>query len=259
MKEIVTQNNVQPPKKDHTTLITYGVLTLIVAIGIIIWFFYFRIDESKVDDFATSLQKDEELSKYFSEYLIIKNDHSETTNYEEYKLIPYIFSAYTTDEFNDMSIQEKQQITLKLVDTIDYQGWIRCGYNNKICDIQSLMVNSKDNDNNELFSYDFKTTNFQYGMYDGDDLEFVEIEDYIESDEDAQLTEQQLQDKIDENTKNPGNVRIGMTKEEVLTEGWGRPNDINKTTNAYGTSEQWVYDNYNYLYFDDGVLTSIQN
>lgn len=54
-------------------------------------------------------------------------------------------------------------------------------------------------------------------------------------------------------------VRIGMTKQDVLDSSWGAPNDINKTTNEYGTSEQWCYNNYNYLYFEDGILTSIQN
>lgn len=54
-------------------------------------------------------------------------------------------------------------------------------------------------------------------------------------------------------------VRIGMTKEEVLMSNWGEPKDINKTTNAYGTSEQWVYRNNNYLYFEDGILVTIQN
>jgi hypothetical protein len=50
-----------------------------------------------------------------------------------------------------------------------------------------------------------------------------------------------------------------MTKEEVLIEGWGKPIDINRTISKYGTSEQWVYDGYKYLYFEDGVLTTIQD
>jgi hypothetical protein len=54
-------------------------------------------------------------------------------------------------------------------------------------------------------------------------------------------------------------VRIGMTQAEVLASSWGRPDDINKTTTAYGTSEQWVYGHRNYLYFRNGILTTIQN
>jgi hypothetical protein len=57
----------------------------------------------------------------------------------------------------------------------------------------------------------------------------------------------------------PG-ARIGMTAEQVLKEtSWGKPRSINRTTTAYGTREQWVYGNSNYLYFTNGVLTSIQN
>jgi hypothetical protein len=57
-----------------------------------------------------------------------------------------------------------------------------------------------------------------------------------------------------------GSVRLGMTEDQAIA-GWGRPNDINRTTGAWGVHEQWVYGEYggNYLYFEDGLLTSIQN
>ena len=54
-------------------------------------------------------------------------------------------------------------------------------------------------------------------------------------------------------------VNIGMTMQQVLDSMWGEPEKINKTTTAYGTSEQWVYPNNNYLYFENGILTAIQN
>ena len=53
-------------------------------------------------------------------------------------------------------------------------------------------------------------------------------------------------------------VHLGMTREDVLASSWGRPRKVNTTTNVYGTREQWVYDG-GYLYFQDGILTSIQN
>ena len=55
-----------------------------------------------------------------------------------------------------------------------------------------------------------------------------------------------------------GYVRIGWTK-EMCIEAWGRPKDINKTTGNYGVHEQWVYGGGNYLYFENGKLTTIQN
>jgi len=58
--------------------------------------------------------------------------------------------------------------------------------------------------------------------------------------------------------KKRNGVTIGMTDQDALDSSWGKPRKINRTTNAYGVSEQWVYDG-GYLYFKDGVLTSIQN
>lgn len=53
-------------------------------------------------------------------------------------------------------------------------------------------------------------------------------------------------------------VRRGMTAEQCRA-AWGRPEDINRTSGSYGVHEQWVYGGGNYLYFEDGILTTIQN
>ena len=55
-----------------------------------------------------------------------------------------------------------------------------------------------------------------------------------------------------------GKIRIGMSK-EMCREAWGGPESINKTTGSYGSHEQWVYGIGNYLYFENGKLTTIQN
>lgn len=52
-------------------------------------------------------------------------------------------------------------------------------------------------------------------------------------------------------------VVIGMTEKEVLQSSWGRPESINRTTNSFRVSEQWVYGGRNYLYFQDGYLKPI--
>lgn len=54
-------------------------------------------------------------------------------------------------------------------------------------------------------------------------------------------------------------VSIGMTQERVLESSWGRPQHVNRTTTVNGIHEQWVYGSRNYLYFDNGILTGIQN
>ena len=47
-------------------------------------------------------------------------------------------------------------------------------------------------------------------------------------------------------------VKIGMSKQDVLDSSWGEPTKINKSVYSWGTTEQWVYPNYNYLYFENG-------
>jgi hypothetical protein len=55
-----------------------------------------------------------------------------------------------------------------------------------------------------------------------------------------------------------GSVLTGMTEEQARAS-WGETSKVNRTTTQYGVHEQWVYGLSSYLYFDDGILTSIQN
>ena len=59
--------------------------------------------------------------------------------------------------------------------------------------------------------------------------------------------------------KAKGGVQIGMSKARVLNSNWGKPSHVNRTTTADGEREQWVYGSGNYLYFTNGILTTIQN
>lgn len=52
-------------------------------------------------------------------------------------------------------------------------------------------------------------------------------------------------------------VFIGMTADDAR-KSWGKPNHVNRTRNTFGTSEQWVYGS-NYLYVENGIVTSLQN
>jgi hypothetical protein len=53
-------------------------------------------------------------------------------------------------------------------------------------------------------------------------------------------------------------VKIGWTKSMCIAS-WGKPYDINRTTTTYGTNEQYVYSLKKYLYFENGILTAIQD
>lgn len=52
---------------------------------------------------------------------------------------------------------------------------------------------------------------------------------------------------------------IGMTETEVIQTSWGLPEEKNRTETANGISEQWVYSDNRYVYFEDGVVTAIQD
>lgn len=103
----------------------------------------------------------------------------------------------------------------------------------------------------------------------GEYLEAIEIlteawqisEDNEQKKSISNLTEKyrEQQEVKDKKKKKSEGVSIGMTQEEVLQSSWGKPKDINKTITKYGVNEQWVYANYNYLYFEDGILVTIQN
>ena len=53
-------------------------------------------------------------------------------------------------------------------------------------------------------------------------------------------------------------VTVRMTQEQVI-DAWGKPKDINKTISANRVHEQWVYGLGSYLYFEQGILKTIQN
>jgi uncharacterized Fe-S center protein len=52
-------------------------------------------------------------------------------------------------------------------------------------------------------------------------------------------------------------ISVGMTA-DMVREAWGKPKRINTTTTATGTREQWVYGVGQYVYFEGGKCTAIQ-
>jgi len=81
--------------------------------------------------------------------------------------------------------------------------------------------------------------------------------DPVVSDSDTDL---QLAIEVQEDIAN-NRVRLGMTADQVR-ESWGKPEDVNRTVTRWGTHEQWIYGpslEATYLYFDGGVLTSVQD
>jgi hypothetical protein len=65
-------------------------------------------------------------------------------------------------------------------------------------------------------------------------------------------------EKADRAARRKQGIRIGMTADEVLMSNWGKPERINRTVHRRTVSEQWVYGGSNYVYLENGVVTSIQ-
>lgn len=106
----------------------------------------------------------------------------------------------------------------------------------------------------------------KYDKYYMKDLKIAELEKKLSEERRKEIDKQIEKDNkaiIAKYGKNNGNliiqgkVKIGFTK-AMCIESWGKPELINKTIGKYGTHEQWVYEDGNYLYFENGKLTTIQ-
>lgn len=98
---------------------------------------------------------------------------------------------------------------------------------------------------------------FKVQLFDNE--EFRRLGPLLESLRKLQQKQRAADMRAEAAMKRKRGVTIGMSQADVLASAWGRPEKVNTTTNAYGVREQWVYGNGNYLYFRDGILTSIQN
>jgi len=123
----------------------------------------------------------------------------------------------------------------------------------------SLYFTSMKNYNLEEYTYAYdiikKIPNNYKGKY-AEDIEIAKAQIKRKSDEITDEWADQEKKEMVQNTV----PQIGMTEEEVINDTrWGKPDDINRTTTKYGVEEQWVYNTYGYVYFEDGKVTAIQD
>lgn len=71
-------------------------------------------------------------------------------------------------------------------------------------------------------------------------------------------SERTSKEYISYTSPSPSEPLIGMTAQEVLDSAWGKPMRINKTTFAWGVTEQWCYYDNRYVYLKNGSVTAIQ-
>lgn len=136
-------------------------------------------------------------------------------------------------------------------------------FNNKILSEKELKISKIEN--NKIICYEFSegwnletTHTFIFDnknislnkkiIYNPKTMESVSDDDYVLK---------KISTKTNINFTIPKQPNIGMTKEEVEYSTWGKPNKINKSTYSWGTTEQWVYSGYRYIFFENGKVTSI--
>lgn len=184
---------------------------------------------------------------------------------------------YTAEELAKLNIIEKQ--LLEEYENKNYKNIIQHFKNSFVATVNYIAPNDSILKlyNDGVYAYFDESTEFNEDIFrlvhekslTQDTIKFVisKFEDDIKmynhqkelSKVAAEKRQEGIRQQIDKEKRAKEGVRIGMTAEEVLMSNWGAPRDINKTTTTYGTREQWVYRNNNYLYFEDGILVTIQN
>lgn len=201
--------------------------------------------------------KYEEAEKLFSNF----GDYNDSTQYLEYCNIMLQFQGeyestvfsndylalegnklikYDTEVFNEDKIS-KTEFTVSLIN-----------YKNQYFLVDYAF---KDDLNNALILY--ALINTDDGSEQGINATYLDLNQnylYVKTNE-ANIENMEDQYQVQINRVEPS---IGMTADEVKESTWGEPIKINKTTTEYGVDEQWVYNDYKYIYLEDGIVTAIQ-
>lgn len=130
-------------------------------------------------------------------------------------------------------------------------------------------INNKDYSSAQTFLGKYKDLGNQtiVDMYNNATNEVNRIEAEKKAKEEAErkarekkeAEEKAKKEREEKARKKREGVSLGMSKQDVLDSSWGKPYKINTSTGSWGVHEQWCYEGYNYLYFENGILTSIQN
>ena len=204
-----------------------------------------------------------EIGKYKEAKELFSNfgDYNDSTQYLEYCNIMLQFQGGYDSSITNTDYLVLDGNNLIKYDTNIYNTGEISKTENKVCLIkyknQYFLIDDIYKDNlDEAFAFyalintDDNTAQGIDIIYSG--LNFDEL--FVKMNDDTFKTiEEQYQIQI--NRKEPS---IGMTADEVRESTWGEPIKINKTTTEYGVDEQWVYDDYKYIYLEDGIVTAIQ-
>ena len=226
-----------------------GSVLLIILIGVAL---YFILENKKLnkDEVSETSPEVEEILDYSDEELEkLKNTEQQFITHYNNKKYDTVILHYRNVFLSNMNNLKPTKEIIEL-----YNKSVK-----KIFDNASEFP-SRDYDELHFKNLNKETVTFIESKFGKEIEEHKEDMEQLENEREKQKIERRESNERERllQEKASRGVTIGMTKDDVLLSSWGAPSNINKTVNANGTSEQWVYDNYNYLYFENGILTSIQ-
>lgn len=253
---------VSPIRAKRNFIIYIGVLLLLLAV-FLIWFFYFRLDDSGLHSLESKIQSNKDVKKYFSDLAFSRDDKQDVVTYDDgSSKYPYKLIGSFNKGFSKLSIDEK----INAFNDVDYAfqtatgAYVKCGYK-KDCTLDEIDVVNPNSGKLDMYSFDIHSEKIKHNYDDKNGVYHTKT--LVETDSPSNNDSSNNNTSTDTTQQTPQEPQIGMTTDEVLNSTWGKPDQINKTTTADGVSEQWVYDDANgipnkFVYLDDGIVTSIQ-
>ncbi|AXT11988.1 hypothetical protein [Bacillus velezensis] len=239
-------------KKIILLISTLSVVVVAIILAIAIPMYINRLDTSNLDAIAEKVGNDKGVKKNFNQVWMSKTDKSNDRVYD--------LSLAAKPSFTSLSDKEKLLTVGEVMEVAQKNSnfnKINCG-KDKVCSISRIYILPAKNDKAVSYevAYDLLNKPEENTLLIRDRVDdnpestgFQRREVTYSGNDDEQSEDEEYQEK---------KIAIGMTKQEVIQlKDWGRPESIHKTTTASGINEQWVYGS-RYLYFDDGVLTTIQ-
>lgn len=229
---------------------------------------YFKVEGLKSQIYEKDGKIDSKDEQKFEELYSISKLLSEDEIFSKTSNLSNLPTDYD-GEFSKEVKESREQLKQSLIKDIQNKDFVTNDYNYTkeyqpeyyLSLYVSAMSNFEDEDYKHAYNNIEKIPNDYNGQFaEGISLARKKLKDRYKIDkEETEKSNEILADAQEQYDLQHTKPQIGMTQEEVINEtGWGKPDDINRSTTKYGVEEQWVYNIYGYVYFEDGKVTAIQ-
>jgi len=213
---------------------------------------------NRIEPFILLSYYKKQKSKYVGKYFI--------ANYEEYQAIQQILDINTGEEIKIENLSEWKCTGLEFLNTSNKYLQLFLIFQNKNINTIKVRIRKEDRYENNLEVKSFIEKNeyltqiklAKLAKAERQRLDGLEKEKRKKNEKERQKNILSKYGTFYGNLILENKVQLGMTK-EMCELSWGYPVDINRTTVSGLVHEQWVYSYKNYLYFENGKLTAIQN